>query len=293
MISMARTPEDEGIPSLVKNRLIEMARQQYQIVIKQTTGQVRPTNLKEDTGDEVSKHMESAMESDASYSTFSTESNSADEEISSAEKIRIVLPTTTVNEKSSIKKVFLQKHCISLNALTKDRQKKDNHNMKLGTLLPRQNDPYYELVRDIRHNKGTILRASVAYLRCLKRDVARLPDMEQKQLLLELQNKTLLHKVQELENKLQDRGVTIHTPTETLPLEETTITFKTEPGSVFLSEKNGATPPTSPSSNGNSPSHKNYDELIGEDGLLNTNEALLCTSQDPLLSSSQVYYMTY
>ncbi|GIY51138.1 microphthalmia-associated transcription factor [Caerostris darwini] len=271
------------------------------------TSQVRPTNLKEDTGDEVSKHMESAMESDASYSTFSTESNSADEEISSAEKIRIVLPTTTVNEKSSIKKVFLQKHCISLNALTKDRQKKDNHNMierrrrfnindrikELGTLLPRQNDPYYELVRDLRHNKGTILRASVAYLRCLKRDVARLPDMEQKQLLLELQNKTLLRKVQELENKLQDRGVTIHTPTETLPLKETTITFKTEPGSVFLSEKNGATPPTSPSSNGNSPSHKSYDELIGEDGLLNTNEALLCTSQDPLLSSSQVYYMTY
>ncbi|GFS79922.1 microphthalmia-associated transcription factor [Nephila pilipes] len=248
------------------------------------------------------------MESDASYSNFSNESNSADEEILPVENLSDVYPTVSINEKTNIKKVYLQKHCLSLHALAKDRQKKDNHNMierrrrfnindrikELGTLLPRQNDPYYELVRDLRHNKGTILRASVAYLRCLKKDAARVPDMEQKQLLLEIQNKNLLRKVQELETKLQTRGVPVisHASTHNSELEELTLSFKSHPVSGFLSEKNGSTPPTSPSSGGTSP-HRNYDDLIDEDALVNTNDALLCTSQDPLLSSSQELYLTY
>ncbi|GBN31932.1 Transcription factor E3 [Araneus ventricosus] len=271
-------------------------------------GQVRPENFVENSGDEVSKFMLSAMESDASYSTFSNESNSADEEMDPVKKLSDVFPTTEINEKSGIKKVYLQKHCLSLHALAKDRQKKDNHNMierrrrfnindrikELGTLLPRQNDPYYELVRDLRHNKGTILRASVAYLRCLKKDAARVPDMEQKQLLLEIQNRNLQRKVNELENKLQKCGVPVisHTSTDSSPLEELTLSFKSEPSTVFLNEKNGSTPPTSPSSSGTSP-HRSYDDLIDEDGLVGSNDALLCTSQDPLLSSSQEFYMTY
>ncbi|KAJ6641513.1 Microphthalmia-associated transcription factor [Pseudolycoriella hygida] len=61
-----------------------------------------------------------------------------------------------------------------IHAIAKDRQKKDNHNMierrrrfnindrikELGTLLPKNNDPYYEVVRDVRPNKGTILKSS-------------------------------------------------------------------------------------------------------------------------------------
>ncbi|GFX57056.1 transcription factor E3 [Trichonephila clavipes] len=76
------------------------------------------------------------MESDTSYSNFSNDSNSADEEILPVEKLNNVFQTTTIKEKSNIKKVYLQKHCLSLHALAKDRQKKDNHNMSLFHFYP-------------------------------------------------------------------------------------------------------------------------------------------------------------
>ncbi|XP_013779642.1 microphthalmia-associated transcription factor-like [Limulus polyphemus] len=108
-----------------------------------------------------------------------------------------------------------------LHALVKDRQKKDNHNMierrrrfnindrikELGTLLPKNNDPHFDLVRDLRQNKGTILKATVDYLRCLKKEVCKIPQMEQKQKLLEQQNRKLLLRIQELEIQLRSHGV--------------------------------------------------------------------------------------
>ncbi|KAG8196232.1 hypothetical protein JTE90_023791 [Oedothorax gibbosus] len=247
------------------------------------------------------------MESDASYSTMSNESNSADEEIVPVEPIpkSYIYPSNIVNEKSGVKKIYLQKHGISLHALAKDRQKKDNHNMierrrrfnindrikELGTLLPRQNDPYFELVRDLRHNKGTILRASVAYLRCLKKDVARIPELEQKQLLLEVQNRNLFKRVQELETKLASTGLLV--PTSTFS-EKSSLDY-TPPNVIgLLSDKNTSTPPTSPSSGETSPLQTQYEDLIdGPDELVHSNDALLCSSQDPLLSSSQDFYITY
>jgi len=68
----------------------------------------------------------------------------------------------------------------------KDRQKKDNHNMierrrrfnindrikELGTLLPKNYTD--QLYRDRSQNKGTILKASVDYIKKLKRDSDRL-----------------------------------------------------------------------------------------------------------------------
>lgn len=119
---------------------------------------------------------------------------------------------------------------LNLHELAKDRQKKDNHNMierrrrfnindrikELGTLLPKNNDQYYELVRDIRHNKGTILRVSVAYLRCLKRDIDRIPKMEERRRQLEMQNRKLLFRIQELERKLSEHGIHMNST----PLEE-------------------------------------------------------------------------
>ncbi|XP_023222237.1 transcription factor EB-like [Centruroides sculpturatus] len=109
---------------------------------------------------------------------------------------------------------------IDIHAL-KDRQKKDNHNMierrrrynindrikELGTLLPRNNDPYSELTRDVRQNKGTILKASVDYLRRLKQEVEKIPIMEEKHRILEQQNKKLLLKIQELEYQMKMHGV--------------------------------------------------------------------------------------
>lgn len=110
---------------------------------------------------------------------------------------------------------------IDIHALMKDRQKKDNHNMierrrrynindrikELGSLLPKNNDPYSELTKDIRQNKGNILKASVDYLRHLKQEVEKIPIMEEKHRNLEQQNKRLLLKIQELEFHMKMHGL--------------------------------------------------------------------------------------
>ncbi|CAG2055441.1 unnamed protein product, partial [Timema podura] len=67
---------------------------------------------------------------------------------------------------------------------------------ELGTLLPKNNDPYYEIVRDVRPNKGTILKSSVDYIKVLKHDVHRMKQVEARQKQLEFQNRRLLLRVQ-------------------------------------------------------------------------------------------------
>ncbi|KAK6640447.1 hypothetical protein RUM44_012141 [Polyplax serrata] len=113
----------------------------------------------------------------------------------------------------SIKQELLTYSDVEIDALAKDRIKKDNHNMierrrrfnindrikELGTLLPKNNDPYYDVVRDIRPNKGTILKSSVDYIKILKTEVERMRDVEAKNQKLEIQNRKLILKIQELE----------------------------------------------------------------------------------------------
>ncbi|XP_075219011.1 transcription factor Mitf isoform X2 [Lycorma delicatula] len=108
-----------------------------------------------------------------------------------------------------------------LHALAKDRQKKDNHNMierrrrfnindrikELGTLLPKNNDPYFEIVRDVRPNKGTILKSSVDYIKALKHEVQKMKQVESKQRQLETQNRRLLLRIQELEHLAKAHGL--------------------------------------------------------------------------------------
>ncbi|KAJ8918759.1 hypothetical protein NQ315_015079 [Exocentrus adspersus] len=110
-----------------------------------------------------------------------------------------------------------------LHALAKDRQKKDNHNMierrrrfnindrikELGTLLPKNNDPYYEIVRDVRPNKGTILKSSVEYIKCLKNEVQRLKQQEARQKQMESINRRLQLRVQELERQAKSHGLPV------------------------------------------------------------------------------------
>jgi hypothetical protein len=67
---------------------------------------------------------------------------------------------------------------------------------ELGTLLPKTNDPYYEVVRDMRPNKGTILKSSVDYIKLLKMEVSRLKQSEARQRMVENQNKRLLLRIQ-------------------------------------------------------------------------------------------------
>ncbi|XP_023245911.1 microphthalmia-associated transcription factor [Copidosoma floridanum] len=110
-----------------------------------------------------------------------------------------------------------------VHALAKDRQKKDNHNMierrrrfnindrikELGTLLPKTNDPYYEIVRDVRPNKGTILKSSVEYIKLLKNELSRMKQNELRHKQIEHQNRRLLLRIQELELQAKAHGLPV------------------------------------------------------------------------------------
>jgi hypothetical protein len=56
-------------------------------------------------------------------------------------------------------------------------------------------------VRDTRPNKGTILKSSVDYIKCLKHEINRLRRAELKQKEMEQVNKRLMQRVQELETE--------------------------------------------------------------------------------------------
>ncbi|XP_043080847.1 melanocyte inducing transcription factor b isoform X2 [Puntigrus tetrazona] len=102
-------------------------------------------------------------------------------------------------------------------ALAKERQKKDNHNLierrrrfnindrikELGTLIPKSNDP------DMRWNKGTILKASVDYIRKLQREQQRAKELENRQKKLEHANRHLMLRIQELEIQARAHGLAI------------------------------------------------------------------------------------
>ncbi|XP_031706222.1 transcription factor E3b isoform X1 [Anarrhichthys ocellatus] len=106
-------------------------------------------------------------------------------------------------------------------AIMKERQKKDNHNLierrrrfnindrikELGTLIPKTNDPYHNDVSEMRWNKGTILKASVDYIRKLQKEQQRSKDIDMRQKKLELANHGLMLRIQELEIQAQLHGL--------------------------------------------------------------------------------------
>ncbi|XP_032077547.1 transcription factor EC [Thamnophis elegans] len=99
--------------------------------------------------------------------------------------------------------------------ITKERLKKDNHNLierrrryninyrikELGTLIPKSNDP------DMRWNKGTILKASVEYIKWLQKEQQKAQELEQRQKKLEQANRRLLLRIQELEIQAHAHGL--------------------------------------------------------------------------------------
>ncbi|CAM4609521.1 transcription factor EB isoform X1 [Lepidochelys kempii] len=105
-------------------------------------------------------------------------------------------------------------------ALAKERQKKDNHNLierrrrfnindrikELGMLIPKAND------LDVRWNKGTILKASVDYIRRMQKDLQRSRDLENHSRRLEMTNKQLLIRIQELEMQARLHGLPAASP---------------------------------------------------------------------------------
>ncbi|KAK9525622.1 hypothetical protein VZT92_016309 [Zoarces viviparus] len=99
--------------------------------------------------------------------------------------------------------------------MAKERQKKDNHNLierrrryninyrikELGTLIPKSNDP------DMRWNKGTILKASVEYIKWLQKEQQHARELESRQKKLEQANRRLLLRIQELEIQARAHGL--------------------------------------------------------------------------------------
>ncbi|XP_059385404.1 transcription factor EB-like [Carassius carassius] len=105
-------------------------------------------------------------------------------------------------------------------AMAKERQKKDNHNLierrrrfnindrikELGTMIPKTND------LDVRWNKGTILRASVEYIKRMQKDIQRTREVENNFRRIEMANKQLWLRIQELERQAQMHGLPSTSP---------------------------------------------------------------------------------
>ncbi|XP_064822743.1 transcription factor E3b [Oncorhynchus masou masou] len=100
-------------------------------------------------------------------------------------------------------------------ARVKERQKKDNHNLierkrrfnindritELGSIIPNSRD------LELRWNKGTILKASVDYIRKLQKEQQRAKEVEMRQKKLEHANHCLMLRIQELEVQAQLHGL--------------------------------------------------------------------------------------
>uniref|UniRef100_A0A3Q1FU01 Transcription factor binding to IGHM enhancer 3a n=1 Tax=Acanthochromis polyacanthus TaxID=80966 RepID=A0A3Q1FU01_9TELE len=115
-------------------------------------------------------------------------------------------PTITVSNScpTDLHVVKTELSDVEAKALMKERQKKDNHNLierrrrfnindrikELGALIPKSSDP------ETRWNKGTILKASVDYIRKLQKEQQRTREMEERQRRLENTNRSLLLRIQ-------------------------------------------------------------------------------------------------
>ncbi|XP_056413725.1 transcription factor EB isoform X3 [Hyla sarda] len=113
-------------------------------------------------------------------------------------------------------------------ALARERQKKDTHNMierrrrfnindrikELGTLIPKTND-----LSDTRWNKGTILKASVDYIKHMQKEQQRSREVENHSKHLEQANKQLWLRIQELELQAQAHGLPTSSPQSMNPVE--------------------------------------------------------------------------
>ncbi|CAF0898433.1 unnamed protein product [Didymodactylos carnosus] len=125
----------------------------------------------------------------------------------------------------------------------RDRQKKDNHNMierrrrfnindrikELGALLPKGTE------QDIKQNKGTILRASVDYIKILRREYENARLIEERCQMLTEQNKSLQDRVKDLEQTCVIHDVALNSPNAKLINSSSNI--KQEP-SLLLSSAN-------------------------------------------------------
>ncbi|XP_068963172.1 transcription factor EC isoform X4 [Petaurus breviceps papuanus] len=107
-----------------------------------------------------------------------------------------------------------------------ERRRRYNINYRikeLGTLIPKSNDP------DMRWNKGTILKASVEYIKWLQKEQQRARELEHRQKKLELVNRQLLLRIQELEIQARAHGLPISSSQGAIDLVALTTNHQTYP----------------------------------------------------------------
>ncbi|XP_074533099.1 transcription factor EB isoform X2 [Halichoeres trimaculatus] len=132
-------------------------------------------------------------------------------------------PAVAMTSNSCPANLTIKRELSEARALAKERQKKDNHNLierrrrfnindrikELGTMIPKTNDLVHS---DVRWNKGTILRASVEYIKRMQKDVQRTREVENNFKRMEMANKQLLLRIQELEMQAHLHGLPSNSP---------------------------------------------------------------------------------
>ncbi|XP_056292893.1 transcription factor EB isoform X2 [Pseudoliparis swirei] len=134
-------------------------------------------------------------------------------------------PAIAMTSNSCPANLTIKRELSEARALAKERQKKDNHNLierrrrfnindrikELGTMIPKTNDI------DLRWNKGTILRASVEYIKRMQKDAHRSREVENNFKRMEMANKQLMLRIQELEMQARIHGLPSTSPSALNP----------------------------------------------------------------------------
>ncbi|KAF6091653.1 transcription factor binding to IGHM enhancer 3 [Phyllostomus discolor] len=102
---------------------------------------------------------------------------------------------------------------------------------ELGTLIPKSSDP------EMRWNKGTILKASVDYIRKLQKEQQRSKDLESRQRSLEQANRSLQLRIQELELQAQIHGLPVPPSPGLVPLATTSASDNLKPEQLDVEEE--------------------------------------------------------
>ncbi|XP_034540882.1 transcription factor EB isoform X3 [Notolabrus celidotus] len=132
-------------------------------------------------------------------------------------------PAVAMTSNSCPANLTIKRELSEARALAKERQKKDNHNLierrrrfnindrikELGTMIPKTNDLVHS---DVRWNKGTILRASVEYIKRMQKDVQRTREVENNFKRMEMANKQMMLRIQELEMQARLHGLPSNSP---------------------------------------------------------------------------------
>ncbi|KAA0714363.1 Microphthalmia-associated transcription factor [Triplophysa tibetana] len=117
--------------------------------------------------------------------------------------------------------------------LSVERRRRYNINdriKELGALVPKSSDP------EMRWNKGTVLKASVDYIRKLQKEQQRAKETEMRQKKLEHTNRSLLLRIQELEMQARLHGICSSQSSGASLTQQQALTLDTNPSDDLLSK---------------------------------------------------------